>query len=79
MRHIIIKILCIYHGKDITLNTGSVLQSWISHMTVWCLSFPFSKTVECNNTNPPKKNILGISEVMDITYLINKKSQHESH
>ena len=41
----IIRILCIYHGKDIDLNTGYVLQSWVSHMTIWCLSVPFGKTM----------------------------------
>ena len=55
VKHIIIKILCIYHGKDIDLNTGSFLPSWVSHMTMWCLNLPFGKMVECNNTNPPNR------------------------
>ena len=50
MKHIIIRILCLYHDKDIDFNTGSVLQSYVSHMTMWCISLPFSKMVECNNT-----------------------------
>ena len=43
MRHIIFRILCIYHDKDIGLITGSVLQSGISHMTMWCLILPLSQ------------------------------------
>ena len=75
MRRIIFRILCIYHDKDIGLITGSVLQSGISHMTMWCLSFPLSKMVECSNTNPQIEYFWGPSEVMDIRYLINRKSQ----
>ena len=55
MRHIIIRILCIYHDKDIGLIAGSVLQSGISHITMWCLRLPLGKMVECNNTNPPNR------------------------
>ena len=43
MRHIIIRILYIYHDKDIGLITGSVLQSGIRHMTMWYLSLPLGK------------------------------------
>ena len=55
MQQIIIRVLFIYHGKDIDLNTDSFLQSWVSHMTMWCLNLPFGKMVECNNTNPPNR------------------------
>ena len=75
MRHIIIIILFIYHGKDIGLITGSVLQSGTSHMIMRCLSLPLGKMVECSNTNPQIEYFGGLSEVMDIRYLINRKFQ----
>ena len=43
MSHLIIRILCMYYGKDIGLNTVSLLQSWVSHMTMWGLSLPLGK------------------------------------
>ena len=63
-------------GKDIGLNTDSVVLSWVSHMNIWSLSFPIGKKVEgIIPTHPPYRMLWLLNNIMDIMYLIYRESQ----